>query len=128
MKKASLKPSLYFFAYFIIDKTISYSTINSINEEQKKSVQNNHHFIHKWENQVIVIGNKDRSKVFEKAILLSSKQNDRIEKNYYPCENIERLGDYHKSMNMSSIREIRSNSEEFKDYLDKNSGKNLLII
>lgn len=118
----------YFFAYFIIENTINYSKVNSLNEEQKVRIQNNHHYIHDWTDQVIVIGNREKSRVFEKAVLLSSKQFDIKGTNYYPCEKIrDLLNGYNKSMNMSSIRTMETGIKEFKAYLDKKSRKNLLI-
>lgn len=119
---------LYFFAYFVIDKIIKYSTPETLREEQRNLISNNHHYIHKWHNQVITVGSCKESRVFEKAILLSSEQYDRDGSNYYPCSIIKKvLGGYYKSMNLSSLRKFNSLSikEEFKDYLDKNSGKNI---
>ena len=121
---------LYFFAYFVIDGIIKYRTPESIREDQKKLISSNHHYIHEWNNQVIVVGNRKKSRVFEKTVLLSSEQYDRKVSNYYPCPKIKKaLGGYHKSMNFSSFREFNSHSisKEFKEYLDKNSGKNILI-
>jgi len=122
---------LYFFAYFVIDKIIKYRTPETLRGDQKKLISNNHHYIHKWNNQVIVVGNRKKSRVFEKAVLLSSEQYDRKGSNYYPCSKIKEIfGGYNKSMNLSSLREFNSQSikKEFKDYLDDNSGKNMFII
>jgi len=129
--KCELEKSLsgyYFFAYFIIEEVIKYSKVNSLNENQKARIQNNHHYIHNWSDQVIVVGNRDKSRIFEKAVLLSSKQYDRERSNYYPCEKIrDLLNGYNKSMNMSSIRTIKTGIKEFQTYLDKKSSKNLLV-
>ena len=43
-------------------------------EDQKAWIQNNYHYIHNWSDQVIVIGNRDKSRVFEKAVVLSLRQ------------------------------------------------------
>lgn len=115
---------LYFFAYFVIDQIIEYSTFDSFREDQKNCISNNHHYIHEWNDQVIVVSNREKSRVFEKAVLLSSKKYDRKGSNYYPCEEIEKiLGGYKKALNRSSLREFNQSSmqKEFKDYLDNKS-------
>lgn len=119
----------YFFAYFNVEQSIYYSDVRTLTDEQRALMGHNHHVIHKWNNQVVVVGNKEKSKVFEKAVCLCLGERDRRGSNYYPCEEItELLGGYDKSMNMSSLREFESPSikNEFKAYLDEKSGKNLL--
>ena len=120
---------LYLFAYFVIDTIIEYTTLESLKEDQKKLISKNHHYIHKRKNPVIVVGNCKKSRVFEKAVLLSSKQYDRDGSNYYPCDEIkEMLSGYNKSLNFSSLREFMHPliKKEFKDYLDNKSGRNML--
>jgi len=120
---------LYFFAYFVIDTIIEYTTPESLKEDQKRLISNNHHYIHKMKTPVIVVGNCKKSRVFEKVVLLSSKQYDRDGSNYYPCDEIkEMLSGYNKSFNFSSLREFMHPSikKEFKDYLDNKSGRNML--
>ncbi len=115
---------LYFFAYFVIDQIIEYSTFESPREDYKNHILNNHHYIHKWNDQVIVVSNCEKSQVFEKAVLLSSKRYDRKDSNYYPSEEIEKiLGGYKKALNRSSLREFNQSSiqKELKDYLDNKS-------
>ncbi len=115
---------LYFFAYFVINQIVKYSTFGSFRENLKNLISNNHHYIHEWNNQVIVVSNREKSRVFEKAVLLSSKNYDRKVNNYYPCEEIEKiLGGYNKALNRSSLREINQFSiqNEFKEYLDEKS-------
>ena len=115
---------LYFFAYFVIDQIIEYSTFDSFKEDQKNRISNNHHYIHEWNDQVIVVSDREKSRVFKKAVLLSSKKYDIKGSNYYPCEEIEKiLWDYKKALNRSSLREFNQSSiqKEFKDYLDNKS-------
>lgn len=115
---------LSFFAYFVINQIVKYSTFGSFREDLKNLISNNHHYIHEWNNQVIVVGNREKSRVFEKAVLLSSKKYDRKGSNYYPCDEIEKiLGGYNKALNRSSLREFNQSSiqKEFKDYLDNKS-------
>ena len=121
----------YIFAYFIIDQIVAYTSIESLREEQIRFISNSYHYIHKWKDQVIVVGNPEKSRLFEKAVLLSSRQNDLKGTNYYPCEEIEEILDgYNVALNMSSIRtfDLPSITQKFKRYLDDNSGRNLLEI
>jgi len=125
------KAGYYFFAYFVIkEKPIHYITSKSLEQNEKNLISLNHHFIHEWKNQVIVVGNRQKSRVFEKAVLLSSKHQDRIGRNYYPCDTIKTLlGGYYRSLNLSSLRKIENiPAERFKNYLDEKSGKNLLKL
>lgn len=115
----------YFFAYFIVDRVVN---LDNITREEKGLVESNHHFIHRnslQENQVIVKGYSEHSRVFEKAVLLSSRENDRKRCNYYPCKDVRcKLDCYCKSMNRSSIRMIDLSEKgilRFKQYLDSNS-------
>jgi hypothetical protein len=117
----------YFFAYFIIvDRAVN---LNKLTNEEMDLVKGNHHFIHKCkllpQNQVIVKGCPEQSRFLEKAVLLSSRENDRGGGNYYPCQSVrQRLGGYCKSMNRSSIRGIDLPEKgilQFKHYLDNNS-------
>lgn len=122
------KSGYYFFAYFVIEKSICYETSKSLEQNDKDIISMNHHFIHEWENQVIVVGNRQKSRVFEKAVLLSSKSHDREGCNYYPSDIIRKILNYNKSMNLSSLREFKSPAitKAFKNFLDDKSGKNLL--
>ncbi|MDP2973012.1 MAG: hypothetical protein Q8P64_27955 [Deltaproteobacteria bacterium] len=61
---------LYFFAYFVVNCVIEYGCPDSLSQEKQALVRNNHHFIHKRSDQVVVVGFPDKSRVFEKAILL----------------------------------------------------------
>lgn len=117
---------LYFFAYFVVDQIIKYSTFGSFREDLKNLISGNHHYIHEWNNQVIVVSDRENSRVFEKAVLLSSKKYDRKGNNYYPCEEIKNiLGGYNRALNRSSLREFNqfSMQKEFKKYLDNKSTK-----
>jgi hypothetical protein len=111
---------LYFFAYFIVDRTIDWP--GNLSQEQQALVRNNHHFIHKRpEDQfVVVVGKRDESKVFEKAILLSSHYDGREMSNYKPCRIIKEKLNYDKSMNLSSLRKPPGEevAGSFKEYLD----------
>jgi hypothetical protein len=114
---------LYFFAYFIVDRVIN---LDKLTNEEMDMVKGNHHFIHRdklGKNQVIVKGNS-HSRVLKRAVLLSSRNEDRRGSNYYPCAHIQNmLGGYSKSMNRSSIRKIclpESGIHQFKQYLDDN--------
>ena len=110
----------YFFAYFVIDCVIKYGLPDSLSQEKQALVRNNHHFIHKRQNQVVVVGCPNSSRVFNKAVLLSSRPTDvRKGNNYYPCQSIqEYLGKYEKSMNRSSVRNPSWIGATFKEYLD----------
>ena len=120
-----MKSGYYFFAYFLIQKAVSYSDPDLIPGEEKRLVGNNHHYIQGWTDVIVIVGNPHQSRVFEKAVLLSSKETDRDGANYYPNKRIKKyLGGYDSSLNMSSIRHITSPT--LKVYLDKNSGSNLL--
>jgi hypothetical protein len=102
-------------------KPVPYQDPASITEEDKRLVAGNHHFIHKQPNQVIIVGDKNKSNVLKKAVLLSSPQDRRNRGNYYPCQSIrQKLGDYHKSLNRSSLRKMPPTviAESFKEYLD----------
>jgi len=115
----------YFFAYFIVDRTVN---LDELTNEKVNLVKQNHHFIHRSklpQNQVIVKGCRKQCRVLEKAVLLSSRANDRERGNYYPCDCIQqKLGGYCKSMNRSSVRRINLPEEgilQFKQYLDCHS-------
>lgn len=97
---------LYFFAYFVVDCFIKWDCPDNLCQEEQALVRNNHHFIHKRQDQVVIVGNKDKSKVFKKAIPLSlSSGPERRGSNYYPCQSIKQILDgYDASMNFSSIR------------------------
>jgi len=124
----------YFFAYFIVDHAIPFGNPDELTEQQRAVVRNNHHFIHrkKLPNQVIVKGYPEQSRVFKKAVLLSSHKNGGEGRNYYPCRCVQNLlGGYNKSMNRSSIRRFNNltvnNLTEceiarFRQYLDDNGG------
>jgi len=120
----------YFFAYFIVDRVVMLIFPDRFIEEDRNLVLRNHHFIHiealQNQEQVIVIGNREQSRVFQKAVLLSSR-NDREGVNYRPCQRIRSLlGGYNKSMNRSSIRNIPLSEERidrFKNYLDESGGR-----
>ena len=120
---------LYFFAYFIVDRAITFGNPDDLEEEDKDLVKNNHHFIHrkKLPNQVIVKGCPKQSRVFQKAVLLSSRENDRQDRNYYPCRCVQNLlGGYDKSMNRAAIRKIPLSEDgirEFKNHLDEKGGR-----
>lgn len=119
----------YLFAYFSIQSVIIYETVESIEEGWRQQIMNNHHFIHRWENQIIIVGDRTKSRVFRKAIPLSMNISDRIDCNYYPSQQTAMLlGGYHKSLNRSSLRQFQSSSVmvTFKSFLDENSGENLL--
>jgi len=115
----------YFFAYFIVDRTIKYCNPDELKEEDRDRVRGNHHFIHRLPNQVIVNGDF-RSRVLKRAVLLSSR-NDREGSNYRPCQLVRNLlGGYKKSMNRSSIRNIpidESKITQFRKHLDENGGR-----
>lgn len=120
----------YFFAYFIVDRAITFGNPDDLEEEDKDLVKNNHHFIHrkKLPNQVIVKGYRDpeKSRLFQRAVLLSSPKDGREGRNYCPCETIRKMLSYEKSMNMSSIRRFNNLTEcqiaRFRQYLDDNGG------
>jgi hypothetical protein len=116
---------LYFFAYLIVDHVIEWDSPGDLRREEQALVRNNHHFIHKRPNQVVIVGKRDKSKIFKKAILLSSSKTDRRGANYtnyYPCQSIKQILDgYYASMNFSSIRKPPiKEAAAFKDYLDRN--------
>ena len=121
---------LFCFAYFSIAEVFEYGSPNSVSAEDAHSISNNHHFRHERHNQLIIIGDPGKSKVFEKAVLLSSKEKDRDGANYRPCDVVRRILDYDKSLNLSSIRSFNDKSKEvnFKDYLDSNSGRNIQAV
>jgi hypothetical protein len=114
---------LYFFAYFVVNCVVKYSSPDNLNQENQALVRNNHHFIHKRLDQVVVVGFPDQSKVFEKAVLLSSRHSDvRKISNYYPNRSIqEYFGLYDKAMNLSSLRNPPWDGVTFKEYLDVHS-------
>lgn len=125
----------YFFAYFIIvDRAITFDNPDELTEQQRAVVKNNHHFIHriKLPNQVIVKGCRKQSRLFRKAVLLSSHKDGGEGRNYRPCRRVQNLlGGYNKSMNRSSIRRFNNltvnNLTEceiarFRQYLDDNAG------
>jgi hypothetical protein len=114
---------LYFFAYFLVDCVIKYDCPDNLSQEEQALVRNNHHFIHKRQDQVVIVGKKHKSKVFKKAILLSSSSRpDRRGSNYYPCQSIrQNLDEYDKAMNLSSLRKPPGEvAGPFKEYLDLN--------
>jgi len=109
-----------FFSYFVVQKAVCYSDPSLIEEEYKQSVAGNHHFIHNYRDQVIIVGDRDKSRVLNKAVLLSSPQ-DRCESNYYPSRSMsQKLGGYYKALNRSSLRRMLSPNIAlpFKEYLD----------
>jgi hypothetical protein len=115
----------YFFAYFIVDRAITYCNPDEITVKERALVANNHHFIHGLKNQVIIKGDSQQTRVFERAVLLSSCNENRRRSNYYPCKIIKGMLGYDKSMNLSSIRKIclpQSEIAQFKQYLDENGG------
>ncbi len=114
----------YFFAYFIVDRAVD---LNRLTSGERHLVKGNHHFIHKDKlqgNQVIVIGCPKQSRVLKRAVLLSSRENDRERGNYRPSSEVRQvLGGYCKSMNRSSVRTINLSEKgilQFKRYLDGN--------
>jgi hypothetical protein len=75
-------------------------------------------------NQIVVVGHKSESRVFKKAILLSSSKNDiRNRSNYYPCKEVRNHLRYDKALNRSSLRIFQEEglSNSFKKYLDRQS-------
>ncbi len=116
----------YFFAYFTVDRAVN---LNKLTNEEMDLVKGNHHFIHRCkllpQNQVIVKGCPEQSRVLKRAVLLSSRENDRQGGNYYPCQSVQqRLGGYCKSMNRSSIRKFCQSGivQSFRQYLDEHGG------
>ncbi len=117
---------LYFFAYFIVREAVIYDGHENLDAEKVALVRNNHHYIHREQQKqhIVVVGDPNESKIFKKAVLLSSKNPDRFGRNYYPCYSIrELLDNYANSMNMSSLRtfEKPGMAKEFKQYLDMHS-------
>ncbi len=110
----------YFFGYFVIDCVIEWGNPDSLSQEEQALVKNNHHFIHKRPNQVVVVGCPNSSRVLNKAVLLSSRSTDvRKGNNYYPCRSIQKyLGEYNRSMNRSSLRNPSWDGVTFKECLD----------
>jgi len=113
----------YFFSYIIIQTVIWYLNPILLCDAKKQLVINNHHYIHNYQDQVIVVGNKTESRVLDKAVLLSSSMKNRKPPNYcnyYPHQSVrEKLGGYDKALNFSSLRQIDSSyAQSFKDYLD----------
>jgi hypothetical protein len=110
----------YFFSYIIIQRVISYPNPILLSDADKQLVMNNHHYIHNYPDQVIVVGSKTESRVLDKAVLLSSSIRDRRVANYYPGQSASmKLGGYNRSLNLSSLRQISSSeAQSFKDYLD----------
>ncbi len=112
---------LYFFAYFIIDTSICWGNLNELSQYDQVLVKNNHHFIHKRSNQVVVVGGPE-SRVLNKAVLLSLRTTDLKGTNYYPCVSIRENAKYSESMNMSSLRCLPGEvSNSFREYLDLHS-------
>jgi len=119
----------YFFAYFIVDRPITVP--DNLTDEEKELVENNHHFTHigalQNQEQVIVKGCPKQSRLFRKAVLLSSHKHGIEGRNYRPCRCVQNLlGGYNKSMNRSSIRKIPLSADgicEFKNHLDKKGGR-----
>jgi hypothetical protein len=116
----------YFFGYFIVDRAVN---LKKLTNEEMDLVKGNHHFIHRCkllpQNQVIVKGGPEQSRVLKRAVLLSSRENDRQGGNYRPCQDVRRiLGGYCKSMNRSSIRKFCQPGivQSFRQYLDKHGG------
>lgn len=113
---------LYCFSYLVVHKAVPYQDPASIVEGNKQLVVGNHHFIHNYHNQVIIVGDRAKSRVLNKAVLLSTTQ-DRRGSNYYPCQSmIQKLGGYDKSLNLSSLRQMPSSPNialSFKEYLDR---------
>jgi len=110
----------YCFAYFVVQTVVCYDFTSSVTERDKELIEGNHHF--RQENrkdQIIVVGNKTESRVFEKAVLLSSRNEDRDRSYYYPSKRIKQeLGNYGKSLTRSSIRMFPGFAPSFKSYLD----------
>ena len=119
-KDGTSTDGLYFFAYFVIQCVIEYDSPDSLCEEKQTLVRNNHHFVHKRQNQIVVVGCPNSSRVLNKAVLLSSCPLDiRRGGNYYPCMSIkEHLGEYDRAMNRSSVRKPPWIGASFKEYLD----------
>ncbi|TET39675.1 MAG: hypothetical protein E3J65_03345 [Dehalococcoidia bacterium] len=113
----------YFFAYFIIHCVIPYASTDSLSQEKQALVRNNHHFIHKRQNQVVVVGCPNNSRVFNEAVLLSLRPTDvRKGNNYYPCRSIQDcLGKYDVAMNRSTVRKPPWIGAAFKEHLDLHS-------
>ena len=109
----------YFFSYIIIQRVIRMQIPFLLSDADKQLVMNNHHYIHDYPEQVIVIGSKTESRVLDKAVLLSSIMDRRVA-NYYPSQSAsDKLGGYNSSLNLSSLRQISSSeAQSFKDYLD----------
>ena len=109
----------YFFAYFIVDRVVAWGHPDALGLKDQTLVQKNHHFICKRMNQVVIVGEQNKSQVFKKAVLLSSFA-DKKRSNYFPCLSIQKsLGGYNKSMNLSSLRRFSDRyAESFKEYLD----------
>lgn len=130
--KCSEKPSLdgyYIFAYFIVEHSITYNAIQEVSLKERERIQLNHHFLHGWADQIVIIGNKKESRIFNRAVLLSSKEQNQPGKNYCPIDEVQHILNYDKSLTMSSIRvfyneKIQTN---FLNYLEENSGGKLAI-
>ncbi|MFC1937634.1 hypothetical protein ACFLWY_03650 [Chloroflexota bacterium] len=117
----TIMDGLYFFAYFVVDCVIEWGYSDNLSQDKQVLLRNNHHFIHKRRDQVVVIGSP-KSRIFEKAILLSSSITDRERSNYYPCISIRENAKYKKPMNRSSLRRLPSEvAGLFKEYLDLHS-------
>jgi putative DNA base modification enzyme with NMAD domain len=117
---------LYFFAYIVVERIVSYSNHAVLSLHDKDSVAKNHHFLRNSENELIVVGNTTKSRLFNKAVLLSSsnpeqelEKTNRIGPNYYPCLSMQdRLAKYNKPLNLSPLREpFNDNSSEAVEFI-----------
>lgn len=119
----------YIFAYFVIENKIEYENPNSLSNNLRNRIQNNHHYLHGWSDQIVVTGDKKQSRVFKKAVLLSLKSQNLIGSNYYPCKFMrDLLMGYNKALNLSSLRSFESTVlvERLKNHLDEASEGNLI--
>jgi Nucleotide modification associated domain 3 len=114
---------LYCFAYLTVQTVVEYHDSSLLNIEDKKLVERNYHFIHEPHDQIIIVGDIQKSRILEKAVLISSAVENKIGTNYYLNQvMVQLLCGYNKALNKSSMRKIDSTGValHFKEYLDVN--------
>jgi len=128
-KSSNTLDGYYLFAYFVIEtESVKFKAPDALPAKLQERIRENHHFLHNRYDQIVVLGDKKRSRVFKKAVLLSLKSSDLVESNYYPCGFMRKLLKYEKALNLSSLRTLDKsvNLEAVKNYLDATSEGNII--
>ncbi len=124
---------LYLFAYLTVRKAlVLHKRVDDSNPQRRYALQpedhdlvgRNHHYLACWDDSVVVIGDPKTSRVFKRAVLLSSYQHDHVKSNYIPCQRVREILQYNKSLNLSSLRSEfpLGSCTRLRRYLDAESG------